>query len=145
MEPLPKSVKNAPAVGTRIMNGCTRIAIAISFISLASIFRPRNSGVLPTISPHKKTPMMAYISILISPTPFPPKTLLSIIRARGVMPPSGVSVSCILLTLPVVAAVVTEVNSEDCGIPKRTSLPSMLPCEDSIPSALIAGLPLVSA
>ena len=85
------------------------------------------------------------MSMFISPTPFPPKTEFSIIRDSGVIPPSGVSVSCMLLTDPVVAAVVTVVNREDWAIPNRTSLPSMLPCEASMPSWLNAGLPLDSA
>ena len=44
------------------------------------------------------------MSMFISPTPLPPKTEFSIIRDSGVIPPSGVSVSCMLLTDPVVAA-----------------------------------------
>ncbi|MNI86541.1 hypothetical protein D3C73_1436460 [compost metagenome] len=83
--------------------------------------------------------------MLINPTPLPPNTLLSIISASGVILPSGVCVSCILLTLPVVAAVVTVVNKADCGMPKRTSFPSILPCEASIPMLFIAGFPLLSA
>ena len=33
------------------------------------------------------------------------------------------------LTVPVVNEVVTVVNSADCAMPKRTSLPSMLPAD----------------
>ncbi|MNJ71624.1 hypothetical protein D3C77_681900 [compost metagenome] len=89
------------------------MAIATNFISLASIFRPINSGVRPTISPHRNTAKMAYISMLTKPTPSPPNTLFSIISMSGTTPPSGVKVSCILLTDPVVAAVVTVVNNVD--------------------------------
>ena len=39
------------------------------------------------------------------------------------MPPRGVKVSCILLTVPVVNEVVVVVNMADCAMPKRTSLP----------------------
>ena len=41
--------------------------------------------------------------------------------------PSGVKLSCIELTLPVVNAVVTTANRLLAAMPKRCSLPSMLP------------------
>ena len=43
------------------------------------------------------------------------------------MPPSGVKESCIAFTAPHEAAVVTAANSAEAAMPKRTSLPSMLP------------------
>ncbi len=43
------------------------------------------------------------------------------------MPPSGVKLSCMAFTLPVVKVVVTPANSPLSAMPKRTSLPSMLP------------------
>ena len=43
------------------------------------------------------------------------------------MPPSGVRLSCMLLTAPQDASVVTVVNSAEFAMPKRTSLPSILP------------------
>ena len=87
------------------------------------------------------TAKMAYIIIFISPTPLPPKTTLSIMCSRGIMPPRGVKVSCMLLTVPVVNEVVVVVNMADCAMPKRTSLPSMLPMDWLRPILASAGLP----
>ncbi len=53
----------ATAVPISTMNGMTRMAIELIFISNASIFLPRYSGVRPIISPAMKTPRMAKISI----------------------------------------------------------------------------------
>ena len=39
-----------------------------------------------------------------------------------------------LLTVPVVKEVVTVVNKADCGTPKRTSFPSILPGSGLCPS-----------
>ena len=61
------------------------------------------------------------------------------------MPPNGVSVSCILLTVPVVKDVVVVVNIADWAIPNRTSLPSMLPMDCASPTSASAGLPWLSA
>ena len=45
----------------------------------------------------------------------------------GTKPPSGVKLSCMALTAPHEAAVVIAANSAEAAMPKRTSLPSMLP------------------
>ncbi len=45
------------------MKGMTRIAIELIFISNASIFLPRYSGVRPIMSPAMNTPMIAKISM----------------------------------------------------------------------------------
>ena len=45
----------------------------------------------------------------------------------GTMPPSGVNESCMALTQPQLASVVIVAKSAESAIPKRTSLPSMLP------------------
>ena len=45
----------------------------------------------------------------------------------GTIPPSGMKESCMELTAPQLASVVTVANSAELAIPKRTSLPSMLP------------------
>ena len=131
--------------------GCAITASITSLISRASIFLPRNSGVRPIIMPARKTVRMAYCSRLIRPTPSPPNTQLSIICASGTSPPSGVSESCMALTEPVVAAVVVATNSAVSAMPKRSSLPSMLPpgwvaliCW-SAPAAVSSGLPACSA
>ena len=49
-----------------------------------------------------------------------------------------------LLTVPVVKEVVTVVNKADCGTPKRTSFPSILPIGWDIPSFVTSVLPNVS-
>jgi len=69
------------------------------------------------------------MTIFINPTPLPPNTQFSIMWSMGTIPPNGVRVSCILLTVPVVKEVVTVVNRDDWGIPNRTSFPSMLPAD----------------
>ncbi len=45
----------------------------------------------------------------------------------GTAPPSGVKLSCMALTAPHEASVVTVANKAELAMPKRTSLPSMLP------------------
>ena len=45
----------------------------------------------------------------------------------GTRPPSGVNESCIALTAPFEAAVVVAAKSAELAMPKRVSLPSMLP------------------
>ena len=102
---------------------------AVSFISRPSIFLPKYSGVRPIISPQINTARMAYMIIFINPTPLPPNTTLSIMWSSGTMPPRGVRVSCMLLTVPVVKDVVVVVNIADWAMPNRTSLPSMLPMD----------------
>jgi hypothetical protein len=68
----------------------------------------------------------------------------------GTSPPSGVKLSCMALTEPLEAAVVAVAHSALLVMPKRTSLPSMLPPEQtsetawSTPSAVSAGLPACS-
>ena len=62
------------------------------------------------------------------PAPTPPKiTSPSMMLTSGTMPPSGVNESCILLTAPQLASVVTVAKSAELAMPKRASLPSMLP------------------
>ena len=110
------------------MNGITRIAIELIFISKASIFLPRYSGVRPIISPAMNTPTMAKISMEYRPVPTPPNTTSpSCIWNSGTKPPSGVNESCMALTAPHEVAVVTVANSAEAAMPKRVSLPSMLP------------------
>ena len=45
----------------------------------------------------------------------------------GIMPPSGVKLSCIELTDPFEVPVVDAAHKPDAAGPKRTSLPSMFP------------------
>ena len=55
------------------------------------------------------------------PAPTPPYTVFNIIFTSGTKPPIGVNVSCIVLTAPVSAAVVTVAYSEENTVPNRTS------------------------
>ncbi|MNC43832.1 hypothetical protein D3C75_927130 [compost metagenome] len=121
-------VNRARAVGRRMSNGLIISVTAISFISLPSIFLPRNSGVRPTMSPDKNTAIIAYMSTLTNPAPTPPKTVFSIMFPIVISPPIGVSVSCIVLTAPVSDAVVTTEYRADWATPNLTSFPSIEPC-----------------
>ena len=125
----PACVPTAKAENAKIKNGWIMIQRAVSFISRPSIFLPRYSGVRPIIKPQIKTAKIAYMIMFIKPTPLPPNTTLSIMCKSGIIPPSGVRVSCILLTVPVVKEVVVVVNIADCAMPNRTSLPSILPID----------------
>ena len=75
----------------------------------------------------------------------------SMMLTIGTMPAIGSRLSCMLFTAPQEASVVTVVNSAELAMPKRTSLPSMLPpdCKAlaawSTWSAANAGLPAASA
>ena len=46
---------------------------------------------------------------------------------NGTRPPSGVKLSCIEFTAPHEVSVVTVAHSAESTMPKRVSLPSMLP------------------
>ncbi|EXI73858.1 MAG: hypothetical protein AW07_01994 [Candidatus Accumulibacter sp. SK-11] len=59
----PASVITAMAVPTRTRSGVARMAIDVIFISCASIFLPRYSGVRPIISPAMNTASTAKISM----------------------------------------------------------------------------------
>ena len=61
----------------------------------------------------------------------------------GIIPPSGVKLSCIALTEPFEASVVATAHRLELAMPKRTSLPSML--AGSSPSAAKCVLPAPSA
>jgi hypothetical protein len=78
-------------------------------ISGRSIFLPRNSGVRPPINPATKTAMIPKTSELRNPTPLPPNTHCNIIPDISGTLPSGVWLSCIVFTLPVVKPVVKVV------------------------------------
>ncbi len=62
------------------------------------------------------------------PVPRPPKTISpSSMFTSGIIPPSGVYESSIELVEPVAPFEVVIVVKTDAPIPKRVSLPSMLP------------------
>jgi len=63
----------ATAVPSSTSSGPTRMAIDTIFISCASTFSPRHSGVRPIIKPAMKTAMIANISMPYRPEPMPPK------------------------------------------------------------------------
>ncbi len=73
------------------------------------------------------------------PEPTPPKTTSpNCISSIGVSPPMAFSESCMPLTAPQDAAVVTVANNEVAAMPKRVSLPSMLPPGEKTLSELSA-------
>ncbi len=142
----PPEASTATAVPTSTSSGVTRIAMEVIFISNTSIFLPRYSGVRPIIRPAMNTARMAYTSMPYRPEPTPPKTTSpSWIRNIGTSPPSAVSESCIALTAPHEAAVVMVANSAEATMPKRVSLPSMLPTAWSTPRWASIGLACSSA
>ncbi|MNT58891.1 hypothetical protein D3C72_1963580 [compost metagenome] len=99
----------------------------------------------PIISPAINTASTANTSMPYRPEPTPPNTTSpSCISSIGTMPPSAVKESCIALTAPQLAAVVTAANRLLPAMPKRISLPSRLPLLPSAPSALSSGLPCAS-
>src|SRR5262249_35630804 len=113
-------------------------------LHLLGLFLPTYSGVRPTIRPATKIDTMTNSSIPYMPAPTPPTMISpSWMLIRGIMPPSAVNESCMALTAPQEAAVVMTANSEDAGMPKRTSLPSILPPVS--PIAVNASLPWPSA
>ena len=62
------------------------------------------------------------------------------IIAIGIIPPSGVKLSCIEFTEPFDAAVVATAHRLELAMPKRTSLPSMLAAvEPECREVVIAG------
>ena len=62
----------------------------------------------PIIMPATNTATMTKISMLMKPTPTPPKMLLSHMPTSGIRPPSGVIESCIALTDPFDVTVVVD-------------------------------------
>ena len=102
--------------------------MAAILISKASIFLPRYSGVRPIIRPATNTVTMANTIMPYRPEPTPPKiTSPSCISHIGTIPPIGVYESCMELTEPFDAAVVAVAHKAELTMPKRVSLPSMLP------------------
>src|SRR5580765_5580397 len=86
------------------------------------------------------------------PAPAPPKiTSPSMMLVSGTRPPSGVNESCQPLMAPQLASVVTVAKSAELAMPKRHSLPSMLPPDESAvtdwsaPAVVSNGLPRASA
>src|SRR5206468_2218457 len=107
----PPGARHATAAPTSTSAGGIRITSDAIFISYASIFLPRYSGVRPTISPAMNTATTTKASMPYRPEPTPPKiTSPSCINHIGTRPPSGVSESCIALTAPHDAVVVIAAN-----------------------------------
>ncbi|OPY58276.1 MAG: hypothetical protein A4E56_03416 [Pelotomaculum sp. PtaU1.Bin065] len=123
--------------------GISTASVAI-FVSLDSIFLPRYSGVRPTIRPTMNTVRITKTSMPYNPEPAPPKTTSpSIICSIGTRPPTGVRLSCMVLTAPQDAAVVTVAKRAALATPKRTSFPSSVN-GPLTPRALTCGLPATS-
>ena len=115
------------------------------FISKVSTFLPRYSGVRPTMRPAMNTVSRANTSMPYRPAPTPPGVISPrSIRNRGTRPPSGVKLSCIELTAPVLVPVVIAAHRPPADAPNRSSLPSMLPSAWSTPAGN-SGLPCDSA
>ena len=97
------------------------------------------------------TARMATTSSPMMPTPTPPNTTSPRAMLSSAMPPaSGVRLSWALLTAPHEVSVVTVAKRIELVIPKRTSLPSMLPpawvevSASLAPSLARIGLPFCS-
>ncbi len=102
-------------------------SIAI-FTSFCSIFLPRYSGVRPTIRPAMNTARIAVQQHAVEARADAAEDhLVGLMLNSGTRPPSGVKLSCMLLTAPQLASVVTVANSAECGDAEADSLPSMLP------------------
>src|ERR1035437_9490653 len=128
MEAVPQAPSTAVAENNRMFAGEISRAILAILISKASIFFPRYSGVRPTIRPAMNTARMAYISMPYSPAPTPPKITSPVaMLVRGTKPPIGVKLSCQALMAPHEASVVIVAKRAESTMPKRTSLPSILP------------------
>ena len=79
------------------------------------------------------------------PDPTPPKMTSPIcMLTRVTSPPKGVRLSCMALTAPHEASVVTVANMADPKMPKRTSLPSMF-VTGACATSVRRGVPRVSA
>jgi hypothetical protein len=86
------------------------------------------SGVRPIIRPATNTATMANSSIPHKPEPGAPTiTSSTIMLASRMAPLKGRKLSCIASTAPSDDAVETSAKSAEPAMPKRTSLPSMLP------------------
>ncbi len=121
-------ISTAMAVKPRIDSGRISMASIAILTSLASIFLPRYSGVRPTISPAMNTAMIDEQQHAVKAgADAAENDLTELDRCSiGIMPPSGVKLSCIELTEPFEAAVVATAHRLELAMPKRTSLPSML-------------------
>ena len=106
----------------------------------------------PTIRPPMKTASRTNTSIEYRPVPTPPNTtsLIAEVRRAATAPPSPVSDSIEALTAPLEVTVVIAVQSAELAMPKRCSLPSMLPpveprCDGADARRCWAGVPCCSA
>src|SRR5215470_2921446 len=119
---------DSPAA-VRVTTGMVRKYSAAYFISVGRIFLPMYSGVRPTISPATNTVTMARTRMPYMPAPIPPgATSPSAMSNSAMPPPNGLSESWKQLTEPVEVTVVDAANTEQPGVPVRTSTPSYAPC-----------------
>ena len=125
----PQCVPIAIADMVRITTGRVRKYSDAYFISVGRIFLPMYSGVRPTISPATNTVTMARTRMPYMPAPIPPGAISPSAMSNSAMPPpNGVSESWKQLTEPVEVTVVDAANTEQPGVPVRTSTPSIAPC-----------------
>ena len=118
----------------RITTGRVRKYSDAYFISVGRIFLPMYSGVRPTISPATNTVTMARTRMPYMPAPIPPgATSPSAMSNSAMPPPNGVSESWKQLTEPVDVTVVDAANTEQPGVPVRTSTPSIRAVRESAP------------
>ena len=114
----------ASAVKPRMLAPRTRTTSIAIFISKASTFLPRYSGVRPTISPAMKTERIAPMtSIPYRPAPMPPGVISpSSMLNSGTSPPMGWKLSCQALIAPVLVLVVIAAHRP----PEAGSEPDLL-------------------
>ena len=125
---LPACTTLASADNPRAVTQKYSTASMASFISRPSIFLPRYSGVRPTMRPAMNTARIAKTSRPMTPTPTPPNTISPRAMLSIAMPPaSGVRLSWAAFTAPHEVSVVVVAQRIELAMPKRTSLPSMLP------------------
>ena len=105
-----------------------KTAIIAIFISYASTFLPRNSGVRPTIRPAIKTVIKTKIIIPYNPEPTPPNMISpSIMLNIETSPDRGDKLSCMQFTAPQEVLVVVTDHNTLFITPNLVSFPSMLP------------------
>ena len=122
----PKGCTQDKALPKRITAQGLRIANMTHFISKASIFFPRYSGLRPTINPDKKTVRITKSNMPYIPEPTPPKIISpSIILNIEIPPAAGDKLECMELTEPFDATVVAVDHIKLFITPSRVSFPSI--------------------
>src|ERR1700694_4585465 len=122
----PCGIRQAMAVGIRQAALGSSTPITAQVATHASSFLPKYSGVRPIISPAIKTVINTWNNMQYTPQPMPPKKISPTRMFHiGIMPASGIQLSCIELTEPLSIAVADTPHSTLFMTPKRCSLPSI--------------------